>query len=84
MEALIRLRDHGVTPEYVQELKALGYDRLAIEDLGDAARPRADAGPHPRRQRPRRHAPADRHAEVDPVARLAGDPAAFVATRPLT
>jgi hypothetical protein len=33
MDALIRLRDHGVTPEYVRALKALGYDRLTEDDL---------------------------------------------------
>ncbi len=30
---LIRLRDHGVTPEYARDLKALGYDKLSLEDL---------------------------------------------------
>jgi hypothetical protein len=33
MDSLVRLRDHGVTPTYIKELKALGYDRLPIEDL---------------------------------------------------
>ena len=32
IDALVRVRDHGVTPKYVEELKALGYDRLAIDD----------------------------------------------------
>ena len=27
------MRDHGVTPSYVQALKALGYDRLSVDDL---------------------------------------------------
>ena len=31
---------------------------------GDPARPRPDPGPHPPRQRARRHEPADRHAQV--------------------
>ena len=54
MTGLVRLRDHGVTPRYVEELKALGYDGLA-EDLillldhgpppNGALHPRRDALP---------------------------------------
>ena len=33
IESLIRLRDHGVTPEYVKELKSLGYEGVPIDDL---------------------------------------------------
>jgi len=33
MRGGIRVRDHGVTPKYAQELKALGYDGLTVEDL---------------------------------------------------
>ena len=32
-----------VTPDYVRELKSLGYDQLSIDDLHQAARPRRDA-----------------------------------------
>ena len=33
IDTLIRIRDHGVTADYVKEIKALGYPRLEIDDL---------------------------------------------------
>ena len=39
LEQFVRLRDHGVKSEYVKELRAAGYDKLAPE--GHGARPRS-------------------------------------------
>jgi hypothetical protein len=33
LDNLIRIRDHGVTPDYAKALKALGYDGLTVDDL---------------------------------------------------
>jgi hypothetical protein len=33
LDDLIRLRDHGVTPKEVRELKKIGNDRLTIDEL---------------------------------------------------
>ena len=27
------MRDHGVSPEYIRELKRLGYEGLSVDDL---------------------------------------------------
>jgi hypothetical protein len=32
-EFCIRDRDHGVTAEYAKDVRALGYDKLTIDDL---------------------------------------------------
>ena len=33
LDALIRLRDHGVNPEYIDELSRIGYAGLSVDEL---------------------------------------------------
>jgi len=41
-EDLVRLRDHGVSGDYIAEMKALGYAPRELRGAGGGARPRVD------------------------------------------
>ena len=33
LDRVVNARDHGVTPGYIRELKALGYDNLPLDEV---------------------------------------------------
>ncbi len=33
MDALVKLRDHGVTPTYIREMSAIGLPKLSADEL---------------------------------------------------
>ena len=53
--SLIRIRDHGVTPDYVRELKALGYDKRRRSTISSRC---ATTGSPPSASAPPMRAPA--------------------------